>query len=83
MLVQYVQPLFASPVGHLRAKAAWVSGTFADIKFSAGRGIGLHFNALFQANVHALRDPDLPVRNLPLPPQPLTQIYHMCRNIVL
>ena len=62
MLVQYVQPLFAAPAGHLRAKAAWVSGTFADIHFSAGRGTGAHFNALFQANVMALRDSELPVR---------------------
>ena len=76
MLVQYVQPLFASPVGHLRAKAAWVSGTFADIKFSAGRGIGPHFNALFQANVHALRDPDLPVRNYFPPPAPLNPAHN-------
>ena len=32
MLAQYVQPLFASPYGHLRAKAAWTSGLFADIR---------------------------------------------------
>lgn len=63
MLVQYVQPLFAAPAGHLRAKAAWVSGTFADIRFGAGLGTGPHFNALFQANVLALRDPELPVRH--------------------
>jgi hypothetical protein len=30
-------------------------------RFSEGRGMGAVFNALFQANVHALRDPDLPV----------------------
>ena len=32
MLAQYVQPLFASHYGHLRAKAAWVAGLFADIR---------------------------------------------------
>ena len=32
MLAQYVQPLFLSPYGHLRAKAAWIAGNFADIK---------------------------------------------------
>jgi len=32
MLAQYVQPLFASPYGYLRAKAAWTAGLFADIR---------------------------------------------------
>ena len=32
MLAQYVQPLFVSPYGYLRAKAAWTAGLFADIR---------------------------------------------------
>ena len=32
MLAQYVQPLFMSPYGYLRAKAAWTAGLFADIR---------------------------------------------------
>ncbi|OEL15220.1 Importin beta-like SAD2 [Dichanthelium oligosanthes] len=34
MLVQHVFPEFSSHVGHLRAKAAWVAGQYAHIKFS-------------------------------------------------
>nr|CAB3484159.1 unnamed protein product [Digitaria exilis] len=34
MLVQHVFPEFSSPVGHLRAKASWVAGQYAHIKFS-------------------------------------------------
>ena len=37
MLVAHVAPLFASPHGHLRAKAAWLSGVYADIQFAAGQ----------------------------------------------
>ncbi|KAI8003685.1 Importin beta-like SAD2 [Camellia lanceoleosa] len=33
MLVQHVFPEFSSPVGHLRAKAAWVAGQYAHINF--------------------------------------------------
>ena len=38
MLLQHVVPLFASPYGHLRAKACWLAGIFADIEFSDGQG---------------------------------------------
>ncbi|KAF3492962.1 hypothetical protein DY000_02054632 [Brassica cretica] len=34
MLVQHVFPEFSSPAGHLRAKAAWVAGQYANINFS-------------------------------------------------
>ena len=40
MLAQYVQPLFQSPYGYLRAKAAWTAGLFADIRCGAGQGLG-------------------------------------------
>jgi len=68
--VQYVLPTFASPAGHLRAKAAWVAGQFADIRFreqpGAGAllppGAGATFQSLFQRVLGLLRDPDLPVR---------------------
>ncbi len=70
MLVQYVLPTFALPAGHLRAKAAWVAGQFADVRFrerlGAGallpRGAGATFQALFQSVLGLLRDVDLPVR---------------------
>ena len=67
MLVQHVLPLHRSPYGHLRAKACWVSGIYADIEFAEGAGMGQHFNALFAACVQALHDPDLPVSASPLP----------------
>ncbi len=68
--MQYVLPTFASPAGHLRAKAAWVAGQFADIRFreqpGAGAllppGAGATFQSLFQRVLGLLRDPDLPVR---------------------
>lgn len=34
MLVQHVIPCFRSSYGHLREKACWVAGCFADIEFS-------------------------------------------------
>ncbi len=63
MLMTHVAPLFRSPHGHLRAKAAWVSGVYADIKFAGGYGGGAHFQALFRAIVAALADTELPVRD--------------------
>ncbi|OIT27271.1 importin beta-like sad2 [Nicotiana attenuata] len=58
MLVQHVFPEFSSPVGHLRAKAAWVAGEYAHLNFSDPNNFrkALHFVV---AGVH---DPDLPVR---------------------
>ncbi|KAJ4833603.1 secondary alcohol dehydrogenase (SADH2) [Turnera subulata] len=58
MLVQHVFPEFTSPVGHLRAKAAWVAGQYAHINFSDQN----NFRKALQCVVAGLRDPDLPVR---------------------
>lgn len=62
MLVQHVVPLFESPHGHLRAKACWLAGHYADIEFQDGQGQGPTFAALLQRVVAAIADPDLPVR---------------------
>lgn len=62
MLMTHVAPLFQSPAGHLRAKAAWVAGTYADVKFAGGGfGAGPNFSALFRCIVAALGDSELPV----------------------
>ncbi|KAI3813925.1 hypothetical protein L1987_18660 [Smallanthus sonchifolius] len=58
MLVQHVFPEFASPVGHLRAKAAWVAGQYAHINFSDPN----NFRKALQCVVAGMRDPELPVR---------------------
>ncbi|KAI3700144.1 hypothetical protein L2E82_44762 [Cichorium intybus] len=58
MLVQHVFPEFASPVGHLRAKAAWVAGQYAHINFSDPN----NFRKALQSVVAGMRDPELPVR---------------------
>lgn len=65
LLLTHVLPCFDSPYGHLRAKACWVAGQFADIDFREGRGQGRSFNALFQKVVNAFQDPELPVRPRP------------------
>ncbi|KAL4855989.1 Importin beta-like SAD2 [Chlorella vulgaris] len=62
MLLQHVVPLFASPHSHLRAKACWLAGIYADIQFHDGQGQGPTFAALLQHVVAAIADPDLPVR---------------------
>ena len=50
-------PLFSSPHGHLRAKAAWLAKEFADISFrEGGSGSGPLFNALLQAAINSLND---------------------------
>ena len=67
--MRYVLPTFGSPAGHLRAKAAWVAGQFADIRFRERpgegvllpRGAGATFQGLFQSVLGLLRDADLPV----------------------
>jgi hypothetical protein len=57
LLSQHVAPLFASPHGHLRAKAAWLAKEFADVEFGAGgAGSGPLFNALLQAVINSLSD---------------------------
>jgi hypothetical protein len=58
MLIAHVLPEFGNPRGHLRAKAAWVAGMYADTSFSNPD----NFSALFQRVIGALRDPELPVR---------------------
>ncbi|XP_010414101.1 PREDICTED: importin beta-like SAD2 isoform X3 [Camelina sativa] len=58
MLVQHIFPEFSSPVGHLRAKAAWVAGQYAHINFSDQN----NFRKALHSVVSGLRDPDLPVR---------------------
>ena len=67
MLLQYVMPAFESKCGHLRAKACWVAGQYADIDFRDGSGCGPTFNALFAQTVKALQDPDLPVSSTQAP----------------
>jgi len=57
LLSAHVLPLFHSPHGHLRAKAAWLAKEFADIEFSeGGTGGGPLFNALLQAVINSLND---------------------------
>ncbi|CAH2059895.1 unnamed protein product [Thlaspi arvense] len=58
MLVQHIFPEFNSPVGHLRAKAAWVAGQYAHINFSDQN----NFRKALHSVVSGMRDPDLPVR---------------------
>ncbi|CAH1416756.1 unnamed protein product [Lactuca virosa] len=58
MLVQHVFPEFSSPVGHIRAKAAWVAGQYAHINFSDPN----NFRKALQSVVAGMRDPELPVR---------------------
>ncbi|XP_074569121.1 importin beta-like SAD2 [Curcuma longa] len=58
MLVQHVLPEFASPIGHLRAKAGWVAGQYANISFSDQN----NFRIAFHSVVSGMRDPELPVR---------------------
>ncbi|GMH22887.1 hypothetical protein Nepgr_024730 [Nepenthes gracilis] len=58
MLVQHVFPEFTSPVGHLRAKAAWVAGQYAHINFSDQN----NFRKALHSVIAGLRDPELPVR---------------------
>ncbi|CAL0316301.1 unnamed protein product [Lupinus luteus] len=58
MLVQHVFPEFSSPVGHLRAKAAWVAGQYVHINFSDQN----NFRKALQCVISGMRDPELPVR---------------------
>ncbi|KAL3141839.1 hypothetical protein ABBQ32_004507 [Trebouxia sp. C0010 RCD-2024] len=62
LLLNNVMPCFDSPFGHLRAKACWVAGQYAEIEFRDGGGRGPVFGSLFQKVVNAFQDPDLPVR---------------------
>jgi len=58
MLAAHVIPAFGSPHGHVRAKAAWCAGVYAEIEFADKNT----FNALFGSVVNALKDPELPVK---------------------
>ncbi|XP_023881797.2 importin beta-like SAD2 isoform X2 [Quercus suber] len=58
MLVQHVFPEFNSPVGHLRAKAAWVAGQYAHINFADQN----NFLKALHSVVSGMRDSELPVR---------------------
>ncbi|XP_057436510.1 importin beta-like SAD2 isoform X2 [Lotus japonicus] len=58
MLVHHVFPELNSPVGHLRAKAAWVAGQYAHISFSYQN----NFQRALQCIVLRLQDSELPVR---------------------
>ncbi|KAJ0837839.1 putative importin-beta domain, armadillo-like helical, exportin-2, central domain-containing protein [Helianthus annuus] len=58
MLVQHVFPEFTCPMGHIRAKAAWVAGQYAHINFSDPN----NFRKALQSVVAGMRDPELPVR---------------------
>lgn len=59
LLVQYVVPCFMSQHGHLRARACWVLGNFADLKFKEGIGCGPTFGLLLQKVVGAMKDPEV------------------------
>lgn len=58
MLVQHVFPEFNSHVGHLRAKAAWVAGQYAHIKFTEQD----NFRKAMHSVIAGMRDAELPVR---------------------
>ncbi|KAG9136185.1 hypothetical protein Leryth_003793 [Lithospermum erythrorhizon] len=58
MLIQHVYPEFGSPLGHLRAKAAWVAGQYAHITFADPN----NFRRALHCVVAGMRDPELPVR---------------------
>ena len=58
MLTAHVLPSFQSPHGHVRAKAAWCAGVYAEIDFTNPQ----NFMALFAGVVNCLKDPDLPVK---------------------
>ncbi len=80
MLLRYVVPAFGAPVGHLRAKACWVTQQYADMRFVGGRGRGATFLQLFQSTLGLLADPELPVRFVPctcssLDPLPCARVH--------
>ncbi|CAH8310505.1 unnamed protein product [Eruca vesicaria subsp. sativa] len=57
ILVRHVFPEFSSPAGHLRAKAAWVTGQYANISFSDQT----NFSKALHCVISGMRDPELPV----------------------
>ncbi|XP_020111634.1 importin beta-like SAD2 isoform X2 [Ananas comosus] len=58
MLLTHVIPDFMSSVAHLRAKAAWVAGLYADIEFSEQN----YFQMAMNCAISGLCDPELPVQ---------------------
>lgn len=58
MLVAHVLPEFGAAQGHIRAKACWVAGKYADIPFEHAAS----FNVLMSGVVACLCDAELPVR---------------------
>ena len=48
MLLNCVVPCFKSQWGHLRAKAAWLTGVYSDTEFPEGRGQGATYSLLLQ-----------------------------------
>lgn len=62
MLLQHVVPMFQSAHGHLRAKACWLSGTCADLKFAQAEKDVSTFATLLRCVIHCLSDKELPVR---------------------
>lgn len=63
LLFGYVQPCFASPYPHLRAKACWLAGMYSDTEFAGeGKGKGSRFCSLLQHVMNCLGDSELPVQ---------------------
>ncbi|KXZ43736.1 hypothetical protein GPECTOR_81g184 [Gonium pectorale] len=62
IMATYVMPCFASPHGHLRSKAVWISGVFCDTTFPDGTNRGPTYMRFFEQVVRCLGDPELPVR---------------------
>ncbi|MEW5303971.1 MAG: hypothetical protein WDW36_006614 [Sanguina aurantia] len=62
MMLAYVMPCFDSAHGHVRAKACWVAGSYADTEFDDGKGLGKNFTMLFTKVVGCLTDSQLPVK---------------------
>ena len=58
MLIAHVLPEFRSSRGHLRAKACWVAGMYADVEFEDRR----NFESLLVSIISSLNDRELPVR---------------------
>ena len=58
MILHHILPEFQSAHGHLRAKAAWVCGQYADIDFSQEK----LFSQLFERVLMGVKDAELPVR---------------------
>lgn len=58
VLVQHVFPEFTSPIGFLRARAAWCFGQYGDMPFRVQHHLGQAASCLLDL----FKDPDIPVR---------------------